>query len=172
MPAEGTTGPGRAEPRPAVIDIDLIVANVQGAVIATDLDGRIVYWSPFAERLYGWQADEVIGRDAVDLLVPGETQSEARQIMGQLRARSWAGEFTLRPRVGHPFPLRIRAGPVLDQSGATIGIVGVADEAVRSEQSPAPSTGTTKLLTLGLILATGLMALIATILVLADRALP
>ena len=37
------------------------------AVIATDLAGRITHWNPSAERLYGWPAGEVLGRDILDV---------------------------------------------------------------------------------------------------------
>jgi len=34
---------------------------VEQAVIATDIEGQIIFWNRFAERLYGWRAEEVLG---------------------------------------------------------------------------------------------------------------
>ncbi len=37
------------------------------AVIATDPQGKIIYWNGAAERLYGWLPDEVMGRSVVEI---------------------------------------------------------------------------------------------------------
>src|SRR5260221_2871919 len=37
------------------------------AIIATDLDGAIIYWNRFAETLYGWSTPDVMGRNIVDV---------------------------------------------------------------------------------------------------------
>ena len=44
---------------------DLLDA-VGEAVIATDLDGTVIYWGPGAEELYGWRAQEAQGRKIMD----------------------------------------------------------------------------------------------------------
>jgi adenylate cyclase len=40
---------------------------VEEAVIATDLEGRITYWNRYAERLYGWREEEVLGQSVVEV---------------------------------------------------------------------------------------------------------
>jgi PAS domain S-box-containing protein len=42
---------------------------VEQAVVATDPQARILYWNQGAERLYGWSADEVLGRNAAEVIV-------------------------------------------------------------------------------------------------------
>ena len=37
---------------------------VAHAVIATDLEGTVLYWNRVAEELYGWSASEIVGRGA------------------------------------------------------------------------------------------------------------
>ena len=44
-----------------------ILTSIKAAIIATRPDGRIVYWNRFAEELYGWRAEEVIGRNILDI---------------------------------------------------------------------------------------------------------
>jgi PAS domain S-box-containing protein len=57
-----------AEPRQALFDllrpIDAIAVRAIGA------DGRIVFWNRGCERLHGWRADDVVGRDLAALLLP------------------------------------------------------------------------------------------------------
>ncbi len=40
-----------------------LLGQVHNAVIATDLDGTVTYWNSYAEQLYGWDADEIMGRN-------------------------------------------------------------------------------------------------------------
>lgn len=46
-------------------------------------DGTVHYWNRASERLYGYSADEAIGRDIVELTVPPETQSSARELISR-----------------------------------------------------------------------------------------
>ena len=48
-----------------------IVASSTEAIIGTTLDGTITHWNPAAERVYGYRADEAIGR-SVAMLAPPE----------------------------------------------------------------------------------------------------
>ena len=43
------------------------------AIIATDLQGRIIYWNRAAEELYGWSIEEVMGRPIVEVTPSEET---------------------------------------------------------------------------------------------------
>ena len=43
---------------------------IEQSVIATDLDGIVIYWNRFAEQLYGWSAEEAIGRQIIKLTTP------------------------------------------------------------------------------------------------------
>ena len=64
------------------------------AVIATDLDGRIVYWNHAAEQLYGWAASDVLGRVVTEVTVPQMSLAVAAEIMGSLRDGAvWSGCF-------------------------------------------------------------------------------
>src|SRR2546427_9994907 len=45
-----------------------LLDQAQDAILVRDFDETIVYWNKSAERLYGWSADEAIGRNALDLL--------------------------------------------------------------------------------------------------------
>ncbi|HET9590272.1 MAG TPA: PAS domain S-box protein, partial [Anaerolineales bacterium] len=57
----------------------ILQANLLGAVgsaaIATDLVGRVIYWNPAAERLYGWSTSEALGR-LITELTPAEQSEE------------------------------------------------------------------------------------------------
>ncbi|HEY8301485.1 MAG TPA: PAS domain-containing protein [Jatrophihabitans sp.] len=103
-----------------------LLAALGQAVIATDLDGRIAYWNPAAERLYGWAAAEVVGRNITEITVPQMSQAIADQVMASLRAgHAWSGCFPVQRRDGSVFPALVTdAGVYTDHSA--IGIVGVS----------------------------------------------
>ncbi len=95
-----------------------LLEAVGQALIATDLRGRITYWNRCAETLYGWSADETVGRLAGEILVSAEQQAQAAEIMAELRAgKSWSGEFTVRHRDGTLFPVMVTDTPVQDDQG-------------------------------------------------------
>jgi PAS domain S-box-containing protein len=102
---------------------------VEQAVIATDLAGVVTYWNRGAERLYGWSAEEALGRNILELNIPSEGLPQAKEIMDCLRAgRIWSGDVILRHRNGQTFPVHVTDSPVRDESGEMIGIVGISME--------------------------------------------
>src|SRR4029079_3890555 len=116
-----------------------VLAALRDAVVAIDLQHKIIFWSPSAERLYGWGADEVMGRDAVDLLVQEELRPQAREVLKRLQSEeTWDGEFTMQPRQGRPFAAAISAQALFDDRGRLVGLVGFA---VPARPQPAASPG-------------------------------
>ena len=114
---------------------------VEQAVIATDLDGNIIYWNSFAEHLYGWPSQEVIGANVVEI-VPAMTSREvAEKLFAYLKAgRSWTGELLVQRRDGSEFQAMITDSPILNERGQLIGVVGVSTditEAKRAEKERA-----------------------------------
>jgi PAS domain S-box-containing protein len=105
---------------------------VEQAMIATDMDGNIVYWNKFAENLYGWKAEEVIGRDIAEIVPSDVARDKAAEIFSQLQeGSSWEGEFLARHKDGTIIPIRVRDSPVYDGAGRQIGIVGSSDDITR-----------------------------------------
>jgi PAS domain-containing protein len=44
-----------------------LLSAVGQAAIATDLQGKIIYWNRAAEEMYGWSAEEVMGRPIIEV---------------------------------------------------------------------------------------------------------
>lgn len=94
------------------------------AVIATDTAGLIVYWNAAAESLYGWSADEVLGRDIADVTVPHMSKEVGAEIMEALRhGIPWSGGFPVQHRDGGMFPALVTDAGVY-RDGALVGVVG------------------------------------------------
>lgn len=99
-----------------------IVASTGDAVTSSDLDGRILTWNPAAERLYGYPAGEVIGRQ-FSFLIPPERPDEVvqrfSQMMNRVSVEAWD---TIRmARDGRRIPVSITVAPLRDAAGILMG---------------------------------------------------
>ncbi|MET0743593.1 MAG: PAS domain S-box protein, partial [Microvirga sp.] len=99
---------------------------VDEAVIATDLQGTVIFWNRFAERLYGWPAAEAMGRPVVDLTSRSDPARIERTMRHLVQGGSWSGPFTATHRDGSTFPAHVTDAPIFDEAGRQVGIVGVS----------------------------------------------
>ncbi|MDT7689552.1 MAG: hypothetical protein QOE46_2311 [Acidobacteriota bacterium] len=115
-----------------------LLDTVEQAVIATDLEGKITYWNRHAERVYGWKAEETIGRSILEV-TPAETSTEqAAEIMLRLmEGETWSGEFNVRRRNGRTFPALVTDTPIHDEGGRLIGVVGVSADITERKRAEA-----------------------------------
>jgi PAS domain S-box-containing protein len=100
---------------------------VQQSVVATDPEGIVIFWSKFAENLYGWTAQEAVGKTIQELtpspfLRDHDTQIAERGAAGE----AWTGEFLVQGKSGKPFPALLTTSPVLDERGRVLGFVRVS----------------------------------------------
>jgi PAS domain S-box-containing protein len=103
-----------------------LVDALDQAAIATDPHGRITHWNRSAARLYGWSADEVIGKPIVDVTPSDLARAQAEEIMRALTAGSvWSGEFPVRGRSGEPFVASVTDVPLGGDDGIA-GILGLS----------------------------------------------
>ncbi|HPC57450.1 MAG TPA: PAS domain S-box protein [Kiritimatiellia bacterium] len=111
---------------------------VSESIVATDMDGRILYWGPGAEELYGYTAGEVLGRPYREFAgaVPPPDESEFRR---QVQTRGgWQGEHVQRHRSGRTFWTATRISLVHDAAGRPVGYIGTdrdITERKRAEQT-------------------------------------
>lgn len=108
------------------------------AVIATDLAGIVTTWNAVAERLYGWSAQEVIGRPITKLTVGPDDADLAEQILESVRhTGTWAGEFEVRRKDGTRFPAYVQDVLLSDDHGQVIGVLGTSTPAARAVSAAA-----------------------------------
>jgi two-component system CheB/CheR fusion protein len=104
-----------------------LLSAVEQAVIATDLNGTVLYWNLFAEHLYGWSAAEALGANILEIIPAAETREQAAEILAELKqGKSWSGEFLARRKDGSVFPVMVTDSPIFSEEGKLIGIVGVS----------------------------------------------
>ncbi len=74
----------RLEIERARAHMEQVVAGTHDAVLSKDLEGIVTTWNPAAERLYGYTAEEAIGRH-VSFLMPDELKHEVQTILATVR---------------------------------------------------------------------------------------
>ncbi|MDQ2863547.1 MAG: PAS domain S-box protein [Bacteroidota bacterium] len=113
-----------------------LLATVGQAVIATDLEGKIIYWNHAAETIYGWNTDEVMGLNIVNVAPASQSKEQSVKLMEELKkGNSWSGEFLVKKRDGSLFPVFVTDSPIHDSGGKLMGIIGVSNDI--SEQKKA-----------------------------------
>jgi len=104
-----------------------VVEHTDDAVIGTTLDGTITAWNRGAERLFGYRADDAIGRSISILTDPTRTTEQADVI-----ARVMCGErgvYYEAQRLhsdGSPLEISVNVAPIEDNAGTTMGLSIVA----------------------------------------------
>lgn len=108
------------------------------AVIATQLDGTVLYWNDEAERLYGWSAGEVLGRTVAEIARSDVSPSQAEAIMEQLKkGESWSGELMVEDRHGREFPVMVTDSPFLDENGEIVGLISTSSDITERRRNEA-----------------------------------
>jgi PAS domain S-box-containing protein len=90
----------------------------QDAILVTDLQRHLTYWNKSAERLYGWAADEVVGKAVTELFYPTGNDQELRQAFQDVLDRGeWTGELQPQTKSGRKVTIESRWTLVRDGSG-------------------------------------------------------
>jgi PAS domain S-box-containing protein len=115
-----------------------IVESADVAIISETTDGIIVTWNRGAERLYGYKAEEVVGRH-VSLLIPPERQVKIGSVLEKIRLGEGIEQFeTNRVRKdGQLVPISLTLSPIRDSAGTVIGISAIARDITKQKQAEA-----------------------------------
>ncbi len=98
---------------------------VSHSIIYTNLQGSIIYWNKYAEELYGWTENEVIGKNIIDITPSQITKDQAMEIMQTLQNnQSWKGEFVVKRKDGTEFSAYVVDNPFFDEHKKIVGIIG------------------------------------------------
>ncbi len=105
-----------------------VIESAPLAIMEIGLDDRVSLWNPAAERIFGWSADEVLGKPP--LTIPEDREEEFRELSASESAgHGYAGFETVRMhRDGRPIDVDISAAPLRDASGAVVGTMAVLSD--------------------------------------------
>jgi PAS domain S-box-containing protein len=113
----------------ARLHLAAIVEASDDAIISNNLDGIIVSWNQGAERLYGYRAEEVIGKPLA-ILTPPDHLNELPQILSQIRRGERLDHYeTVRTcKDGRRVDVSLTISPIKDASGKIVGASKIAHD--------------------------------------------
>lgn len=95
--------------------------QVSDSVRVVDLQGNITFWNLAAHRLFGWGAEEVLGRNSDELLYRGDPESLQAMLQATNVRGSWAGELMNNTRGGKPVIVEHRRTVLRNAAGEPKG---------------------------------------------------
>jgi PAS domain S-box-containing protein len=104
-----------------------VAETSEDAIITKDLDGIITSWNKGAERIFGYEADEMIGK-AINLLIPPDRPDEEPSILARLRKgqRIEHYETVRRRKDGELIDISLSVSPLVDSTGKIVGASKIA----------------------------------------------
>jgi len=127
---------------PALLNASQMLHALGDGAYITDLDRRIVYWNPMAERITGWPAEAVIGRRCRDRIL-SHVDKDGHPLCGQescpLHRCMVTGKPSQEPQMlfagnhaGDRVPVQVSVSPLIDGQGQVIGGLEVFRDASQS----------------------------------------
>jgi PAS domain S-box-containing protein len=117
----------RREAQIALGQLASVAETSEDAIITKDLDGIITSWNKGAERIFGYAADEMIGKP-INLLIPPDRPDEEPSILARLRKgqRIEHYETVRRRKDGELIDISLSISPLVDPTGKIVGASKIA----------------------------------------------
>jgi len=118
-----------------------IVTSSDDAIISKDLNGVITSWNFGAQRIFGYSAEETVGK-SINILIPADRSDEEAAILQRLRRGERIDHFeTVRRRKdGSTLDISLTISPVRNAAGAIIGASKIARDISERKRAQAHIT--------------------------------
>jgi PAS domain S-box-containing protein len=113
-----------------------IVESSDDAIVSKTLDGIVTSWNPAAEKLFGYSAQEIIGRP-IATLAPPDRENEMPAILERIRRGEKVDHFeTIRRRKdGSLVDISLTVSPIRDERGRILGASKIARDITARKQA-------------------------------------
>ena len=127
-----------------------LLDKAQDAIAVHDLDGKIVYWNKSAERMYGWSAEEIIGKNASEVLYKGVTISpSSNPLKDALEKGEWSGELKQTTKDEKEIIVQSRWTLVKDNDGAAKSLLVINSDITDKKELEAQVLRTQRMESIG-----------------------
>jgi PAS domain S-box-containing protein len=116
--------------------LSAIVESSEDAIISKDLNGIILSWNQAAENLFGYTAEEAVGK-SITLLIPADRQDEEPGILARIRRGERIEHYeTVRQRKdGSLLDISLTVSPIRDRIGNIVGASKIARDITQRKLS-------------------------------------
>src|SRR5579859_6157195 len=100
-----------------------IIDSANDGIVGKDLDGTVTSWNRAAEAIFGYSAEEAVGRTLMDLVIPEDRRDEELRLLARIRDGLPTAHFeTVRRRKDDTLlNVSVTVSPVWDSSGRVVG---------------------------------------------------
>jgi PAS domain S-box-containing protein len=125
--ARGIDDAERRRASEARASLAAIVEASDDAIISKDVDGTIRSWNPGAERLFGYSADEAVGRP-INLIIPPELRDQEDGMLARLRRGERVQHFDTEriTKNGRRLHISLSISPIRNEAGQIVGASKIA----------------------------------------------
>jgi two-component system, cell cycle sensor histidine kinase and response regulator CckA len=101
------------------------------SIISTDLEQNILFWNKGAENIFGYSAEEIVGKHTIEVLYPDE---EIKQQVGEVRSLITKEKINTHKELreitkdGRILWVNLNLTPRFDERGSVIGILGIGED--------------------------------------------
>lgn len=131
--------------------LSAIVDSAEDAIVSKTLDGIITSWNKGAQRIFGYAAEEVLGKPIL-ILIPTEYHSEEADILKRIRAGERVEHYeTIRQRKdGSLVEVSLTVSPVKTPAGEIVGASKIARDISQSKRAAEQLRESRKMLSLAM----------------------
>ncbi len=113
---------------------NILIENVNEAIIGTDLQFNIQTWNKAAESIYGWTKNEVLGKFLGDLVEPEYIDEKPEEVLHIIRTSGrWKGEVSHKTKFGSRILIEGSVSVIRNEKKEQIGAVSINRDITRSK---------------------------------------
>jgi PAS domain S-box-containing protein len=124
------------DPSISALWLSAIIESAEDAIISKTLDGIVTSWNKGAERIFGYTAEEMVGKPII-ILIPENHQNEEPKILRQIRMGERIEHYeTVRKRKdGTLIDISLTVSPIKTPEGKIVGASKIAREITELKQA-------------------------------------
>jgi PAS domain S-box-containing protein len=115
---------------------DRLLQHISDAVISTDMEFNIQSWNKSAEKMYGWAAEEVLGKPVSEVIRTEYPHDLEEDVIRQFQETGlWRGEVIQKRRDDNPIDIIASVSKIKDREGNPVGAVAINRDITKRKQA-------------------------------------
>ncbi|HZJ35535.1 MAG TPA: PAS domain S-box protein [Gillisia sp.] len=103
-----------------------LLNTISQAAISVNANGIINFWNKAATEIYGWTAEEALGKNVISLISTEQKEEDTKEIMEELSKGNSSNEFVVKHKDGHTFSVFASTSPFYGKQGKFEGAIEVS----------------------------------------------